>query len=233
MDALLNEDLSRGGEAVAAVPTARERSAPRPRAPWRRRSGAEVLIDQLGALDAWLAVLRSRDELARRLPDRPGQVSREARLDHARRADVLACERAALLARAAGQDTDLLPPARHTALRAVVVLRRRWVRDALTAQLALHHVDVIASLESGGDAIAAVVLEHPDLLIVEDLLPLVSGMDIARHARQLAPAIVIGVQVHSPSVAAAATAGGADAAFSRATAPSQIAQHLTGHLTGA
>ncbi len=205
-------------------------ATPEPRRPaLRARGGAELLVQQVAALDAWVATLRHRSELA---ASRSGAqpVTRETRLDQSRLATVLRHEHAALLARCAADEATVLPLAHRLPVRVVVVHRHDWLRGRLVAELRTRGVRVEADLTSGADAVAAVVLEQPDLLLVEDLLPLVSGVDVVRQARRLAPDLVIGVQVGSERARPEAVAAGADLVFHRRTPPAEMASALVDEL---
>jgi CheY-like chemotaxis protein len=182
-------------------------------------------LAQLRALDLWHTVVGHPE------PSRPGQ-SREARLDDARRRDVAERERDALYAwaDAAQRDQDVL--GRGAMPRAVVAHRNEWLRDKLSAGLVAHGVDVVASVADGAVAAAAVVMEQPDVVFIEDLLPSLTGLELIRRTRTLAPDAVIGAHALGPSGMPPLVDAGARAAFSRRIPPAEIAAELVACLHG-
>ena len=56
--------------------------------------------------------------------------------------------------------------------------RQAWFRGKVASGLQAGGVAVEADLENGADALGAVVAEQPDFLLVEDKLPMVSGLDL-------------------------------------------------------
>jgi CheY-like chemotaxis protein len=192
---------------------------------WRPRSDADLLEAQLRALDLWHVEMRS-------VEIEPAGLSREARLDEARRRDVAERERAALFARAAAAQREDYPLGHGSVPRAVVAHRNEWLRDKLCSSLRDAGVDVVGCMEDGADASAAVVMEQPDLVFLEDLLPTLTGLELVRRTRLFAPDALVGVHALGQSGMAPLLDAGARAAFSRRIPPTEIAQELVACLHG-
>jgi hypothetical protein len=189
---------------------------------WRPRSDADLLAAQLAALAEW------HRRLPLPTPAYPGQ-NREARLDEARRQAVAEREREALHDWAAREDFRF---GAGSVPRAVVAHRNEWLRAKVVAGLTEHGVEVVASTDDGALAAAAVVMEQPDLLFVEDLLPSISGVDLLRRTAVFAPHAVAGAHALGPTALATLTEAGARATFSRRIPPAEIATKLVDLLHG-
>ncbi|MCW2621929.1 MAG: hypothetical protein JWL64_1531 [Frankiales bacterium] len=199
-------------------------------APLRRRSNAQLLAMQLEAVRAWNRSRGARlHELERAIP----QQDRASRSESTRRLAALRASHHALLARAdqALSDADrLLWSDRRP--RAVLVHRSVWLRDQLAAALECRGVWVIASLGDGADAVGTVVCEQPELLITEDVVPLVSGLDLASETAEYSVATIVGVQTSDNRSLGAFVDAGARAWFTRQSPPDHIADQcvrLLGH----
>jgi CheY-like chemotaxis protein len=193
--------------------------------PWRPRSDADLLAAQLRAIDEWhRRAVRPGQEI-------PGQ-SREARLDEARRRDVAEREREALHAWAAAALLDEHPLGRGAVPRAVVAHRNEWLRGKICAGLRDAGVEIAACTGDGAEASAAVVMEQPDLVFVEDLLPSLSGIELIRRTRVFAPDAVIGAHALGQNGMPPLLDAGARAAFSRRIPPADIAEELVACLHG-
>lgn len=186
-----------------------------------RRSELELLHDQLAGIQAWLAAHREGDDARGRA------TSREALLDQARRLDVLRRQRAALVDwtdRSAGEGTGPLMSACEC--RAVVVHRNAWFRTTVSEGLEAAGVRVVAQLENGADAVGVAVAEQPDLLLVEDRLPMLGGLDVVRQVRAYAPRTVSAAQVAYDEDLGPVLDAGARTAFSRRVPPAEVAREL-------
>lgn len=219
-----------GPPAAAPAPSAgtvtRAAADPTRRPGWQLRSQHQLLMDQIDALDAWR---RTRDPQARPAVGTAG-LSREQHLDAERRTAALQRERSAVLA---ALDRQLLGTGRLTApsaARVLVAHRGAWFRDRLTTSLAEHGVLAAASLEDGADAIGAAVVEQPDVLLVEDRLPSVTGLDVVAAVHQLAPRALLAVQVLSTGEGQRFLDAGAHAVFSRSVSPAQVGLALARRL---
>lgn len=187
------------------------------------RDGVRLVLDQLAAVAAWQAAVRSLPPVE--------ATSREERLDAARREAALQRERAALVARAAlhlEQDGPVRPV--PVPVRAVLAHRDPWLRDRVGSCLQELGVRVAGSFDDGADAAGTVVAEQPDVLLVEDRLPTLTGLQVVERARAFAPRTLVGVQVDGPVDVAALTDAGARAVFARRVPPRDVAAQLVACL---
>ena len=187
---------------------------------WESRSDLQLLSDQLHAIELWHRSRRQRTEAA----DLRG-ITREMRLDLSRRLEARRREQAALLARAEEQ-LRRGPELLARGPRAVLVHRREWVRNRVAEDLVLAGVRVVAMLDNGADAIGVTVVEQPDLLLVEDALPMRSGPEVIREIRQYSAGTRIAAHVDGSAAMETVLDAGASAAFTRQAAPAEIAQGL-------
>lgn len=192
---------------------------------WRPRSDADLLAAQLAAADEWHRRFAAPEASI------PGQ-SREGRLDDARRRDIAEREREALHAWAEGALRDRFRFGDGSIPRAVLAHRNEWLRAKVTAALQQHGVEVVASTDDGAQAAAAVVMEQPDLVFVEDLLPTITGVELIRRTRIFAPEALIGAHALGQSGMPALIEAGARATFSRRIPPAEIAAQLVACLHG-
>lgn len=192
---------------------------------WRPCSDADLLLAQLQALALW------HERFASPEPAIPGQ-SREARLDEARRRDVAERELEALHAWADRATSDEFRIGGGSVPRAVLAHRNEWLRTKVAAALTEHGVDVVAATDDGAQAAAAVVMEQPDLVFLEDLLPTVTGVELIRRTRVFAPEALIGAHALGQSGMPPLLDAGARATFSRRIPPAEIAEQLVACLHG-
>ncbi len=206
-----------------------------PTAPLPSRPGAaddagcsdlDLARRQLAAIDRWHEARRSTQQAAQRTA-----TSREARMDFARRLDVIRAEHRAIVERTDEQLRTSVELLQRTApRRAIVVHRSSWFVDKVAADLTLRSICVVAKLSNGAEAVGAVVAEQPDLLLVEDSLPMMSGEDVVREVRGFAPLTRIGVQVAYDHRIAAMLEAGAHSAYTRRVPPADVAEALAGLL---
>lgn len=125
---------------------------------WPRRTGLEILSDQLSGIDAWNAA-----NSARAGAERAATLTREMRLDLSRRMHARRQEQQALLERARQhmERSAALLAVEHAAPRAVVVHRNAWLRATVVEGLEERGVQVVAVLEDGAQAAGALVVEQP------------------------------------------------------------------------
>ncbi len=184
---------------------------------------------QLAALDRWHQARRAAERAAQ-----VREVSREQRMDLARRLDVIRAEHAAIVGRS---DAALRASAEVAgrADRPSVVLAHRspWTLDRLTAGLADLGVDVVGRVSDGAEAVGAAVTEQPDLVLVESVLPRLSGLDVIREVRAYCPSTLVAAQVDSDEAVGAALDAGARAAYARKVPPAELAQALHHLVTSA
>ena len=188
----------------------------------RSRSDLDLARQQLDAIARWHDARRGVREAAQRTT-----ASREARMDVARRLDVVHAEHRAIVERTDAQLRRSVELLRRTAARrAIVVHRNGWFMDRVAADLALRRIEVVATLGNGAEAVGAVVAEQPDLLLVEDSLPMMSGEDVVREARRFAPGTRIAAQVAHDGRIAALLEAGAHSACTRRVPPADVAAAL-------
>jgi DNA-binding NarL/FixJ family response regulator len=192
-------------------------------APVEPRSDLDLARQQLQAIERWHDARRAVQEAAQTTT-----ASREARMDLARRLDVIRAEHRAIVERTDAQlrsSVELLQ--RTAARRAVVVHRNTWFKDKVAAELTARRVEVVALLSNGAEAVGAAIAEQPDLLLVEDSLPMMSGEDVVREVRRFAPLTRIGAQVAYDARIAAMLEAGAHSACTRRVPPADVAAGLT------
>jgi CheY-like chemotaxis protein len=192
---------------------------------WRPRSDADLLAAQLRALAEWHLLFAVSE------PDDPGK-SREARLDAARRRELAEREREALQAHAESALRDDFRFGAGTVPRGLLAHRNEWLRTRVGSVLMDHGVEVVTATDDGAHAAAVIVLEQPDLVFVEDLLPTISGVQLIHRARLLAPEAFVGAHALGPIGGAALVEVGARATFSRRIPPAEIAETLMACLHG-
>jgi CheY-like chemotaxis protein len=197
--------------------------------PAEPRTDLDLARQQLAAIERWHEARRATQETARR-----SAASREARMDLARRLDIIRAEHRAIVQRTDAQlrsSVELLR--RTTPLRAVVVHRSSWFTDKVVTDLGLRSIEVVATLTNGAEAVGAVIAEQPDLLLVEDSLPMVSGEEVVREVRTFAPRTRIGAQVAYDARIAPMLEAGAHSAYTRRVPPADVAAALADLLPAA
>jgi CheY-like chemotaxis protein len=195
--------------------------SPRVRPALFSRPDTARLADQLAGIDAWN---RSRRELEVWASE-PG--SREMRLDAARRLDVIRRQQQALIEATERQLRDTGGPLRSApAPRAVVVHRNDWFKNKVGAELRAGGLEVVIELSNGADAVGVVVAEQPDVLLMEDKLPMLDGIDVLREVRRFAPKTLVTVQVVDDSEIGPFLDAGACTAFIRRIPPADLAEAI-------
>lgn len=149
---------------------------------------------------------------------------REAQMDARRRAAGIKQAEAEVRSLLASVRPDAAPGA---PTRAVVVHRSGWLRDRLVAQLRANGVDVVGEGEDGAVALAAALVEQPDVLVIEGLLPWVTPTDVVHDVRRFAPRTFVVVLVEGPVAAEQMLTAGAHAVYSRAVPPADVADAVT------
>lgn len=186
--------------------------------PWRPLSSTELAERQLAAIDRWHRAAQASTQTAA-LIDR----TREARLDRDRALSVMRREHDAIVAATAQQLRDSATVLRSRAeRRAVLVHRDGWFRDRVCAVLEEHGVHVVARLEDGATAVGACVAEQPDLLLVEDSLPSLSGAQVVRRVGEFSPLTVCGAHVGHDAAVAVLLDAGARTAWTRRVPPGDV-----------
>jgi DNA-binding NarL/FixJ family response regulator len=120
-------------------------------------------------------------------------MSREARLDdHRRREAVLRAHQAYRVH--AGDGLTLKHP------RVVLAHTQSWFVQRLASQLDHYGVVVRARAETGADAIGACIALQPEVLFLEERLPVMRSLDVAAEAALFAPDTRVVVQVRRRAV---------------------------------
>lgn len=187
-----------------------------------RGDDLQLMLRQLRAIEAWTADVPPVDATL----TESTVVTRELRLDRARRRDARSRERAALIDRAQQQLVASGTMLRGCPPRFVLAHRNEWVRAQVRDRLCAAGLALVGEFADGADAAGTVVAEQPELLLVEDLLPTVPGIEVIARARDFAPGTVVGAQVQDSFGMAAAVAAGALAVFTRRIPPALIAEQL-------
>lgn len=192
------------------------------RSPGSAQPLARVLVRQLQGIDAWSSSVRRRREVL----TRPG-MSREAEVDAARKCAALDQAQLALVRRLHEVlAADPRPLAADTGRRAILAHRQDWFVRSTSAALAELGVTVVAALDNGADAVGAVVAEQPDLLLVEESLPMMTGRQVVDEAVRFAPATMLVVQVgHADRIGALLDAG-VRTAVTRQVPPADVARQM-------
>ena len=195
----------------------------------RGQRHVDLIQAQVEAIDAW-----HRARLVAESAAQSVSSTRETRLDLSRRMEARRREQQALMARAAeslGSSGGLL--ASRVRPRAVVAHRNPWLRDTVAKRLGDEGIDVVGLFEDGADCAGTLVAEQPDLLLVEDRLPTMSGLEVVLRARQFAPRTVVGAQALDAGSVAALFDAGATAVFPRRVPPADMVDQLLAHLAAA
>jgi CheY-like chemotaxis protein len=202
---------------IADRPRVRLRTPPRP--------VAERVADQLAAIDALTRTCRDVHVWAAEAG------SRETRLDRARRLDVLRRQHRALVEATERQLRDTGDPLSSApAPRVVVAHRNDWFKDKVGQGLRTRCMQVVAELSNGADAVGVVLAEQPELLLLEDKLPMLGALEVLAEVRRWAPQTLVAVQVANDWEIGAFLEAGACTAFTRRIPPADIADALCSML---
>ena len=196
------------------------------------RSPAELLADQLRGIACWHEARRALEQL--HAATGAGQpLSRETRLDLDRQMDVVRRQHEAMLRHL---DEQLVSgsrlPRSAVGPRVVLVHRNEWFIGKVVEGLRSAGVEVIVQLENGADAVGVAAVEQPDLLFVEDKLPMISGPEVIRQVARLAPGTLTAAQVAHEGAVSEALEVGARAAFARRVPPAEVARGLCRLICG-
>jgi CheY-like chemotaxis protein len=162
-----------------------------------------------------------------------GGRSREAQLDAARRADVRRREHDALVGRLEEQlQAAGAPLPRTFGFRAVLAHRNPWFVTKTVAALSEQGVCVVACADNGADAVGISVAEQPDLVLVEDALPMLRGEDVVRRVREFCPETRVAAQVPYGDGIAALLDAGATTVVTRQVPPAEVVQQMLGLVRG-
>lgn len=194
--------------------------------PAGHRSELDLTRARLQAIDAWHRA-RHRSEAAAEATD----LTREMRLDLNRRMQARRREQAAIVARADEQLRASGEALRgRPEVRVVLAHRNAWLRDKIAARLTEHGVRIVGVFDDGADAAGTIIVEQPELVLVEDRLPTLPGVDLVRRVRTYSGDTVVGVQVLDSEGISVFVEAGAQAVFTRRIPPVDIADQLVGCL---
>ena len=190
------------------------------------RTQLDLMTAQLAAIDAWHRARRASDAAAEAVT-----LTREMRLDLSRRVEARRREQEALQARADAQLRETGSAlAGRARTRVVLAHRNAWLRDNVARRLEARSVHVVGAFDDGAEAAGTIVAEQPDLVLVEDRLPTLSGIDLVRRVRTFAPGAVVGAQCLDGDGVRALVDAGAHAVFTRRDPPADIADQLLDRL---
>ena len=182
------------------------------------------MTDQVCGIDAFHAAQWAAE--AREAAGPPAGRSREMRLDLARRTDVLRRQQAAMVQRTDEKMRDSALLHRPAPPRAVLVHRDPRFVDRVAQALQDSGVDVVLRLDNGADAVGAVVAEQPDLLLVEDKLPMVGGAEVLRQVLPFCPCTIAAGHAWSDSSVVELLEAGARSAYTRRVGPADVGRAL-------
>ena len=194
----------------------------------RRPGATDVAVRQVRAIDAFHRARHAAEQAAACTAS-----SRETRLDAARRLDVVRRQHATIVERtdaALRNAGDVV--ARSGSPRAVVAHRDDWFGRTLARALDDQGFRLLARLGNGAEAVGATVAEQPEVLVLEDPLPMMTGQQVVTEVRDYAPHTVVAVHASDPRATARLLQAGADRVFGRQATPADVAQDL-GLLLGA
>jgi DNA-binding NarL/FixJ family response regulator len=100
-------------------------------------------------------------------------------------------------------------------------LIRQQIRKLLESQ---EEIEVCAEARDGAEAVRKVLECHPDLVVLDFLMPIMNGLDAARAIKRLSPAlpILIFALDKSPEFERAGQRAGADAVLPKADGGTQL-----------
>ena len=173
--------------APSRLPEQRVAAAPE----WHSRSEVDLYAQQLRAIDRFNRIRHMREEAAA-----AAARSRKMRLDAARSMHVLRRQHTAVVARTHEHLQESVRLLRETAERRVVLAHRNnWFLGTIARALEDQCVRVVACTDNGADAVGLIVAEQPDLVLIEDRLTMLPGLEVIREIRCLSPQTVVTAQV--------------------------------------
>jgi CheY-like chemotaxis protein len=186
-----------------------------------RRTDLDLAVTQIGAVDRFTTHLRETQAAA------DVATTREARMDASRLRDVLRRQHEALVAHCDAQLAATTRPALSRADRRIVIAHRNeWFAGKVTQALELRGLRVAATTANGAEAVGIVVAEQPDLVLVEDALPMTTGAQVVQQVRRFSPDTVVAAQVAYGDGMAPLLDAGAAAVFVRSVPPADVATRL-------
>lgn len=199
------------------------RAAATPGAEQSRRRAAVLasdrLVRQIQNVDAWIVARRAREQVL----SAPG-LSRDQRLVATREIEVLGRTHDAIQGRCARGLADSGALMRPPGVTAVIAHRHAWFVDRLALLLGGYGVTVLECTDNGAEALGAVVVEQPDVLLVGDRLEMMPGHALLAQARLHAGHTLLAAQATDQEQALYESV--ADAVFLRPHSPGHIADTL-------
>jgi CheY-like chemotaxis protein len=195
---------------------------------WHPRSEIDLAAQQLQAVERFNRTCRMREEAAA-----AAARSRELRMDAARSLEVLRRQHDAVVARTDEQLRASGQLLRSTAERRIVLAHRNdWLVRKVQQTLEDRGVHVVARTDNGADAVGLVVAEQPDLVLVEDTLAMLAGLEVIREIRQFSPDTVVVAQAAYGDRVGQLLDAGASTVLTRQIPPHDVARSLL-RLVGA
>jgi CheY-like chemotaxis protein len=194
-----------------------EEPRPVPAAP----SLVEVTARQIAAVDAFHRARRVAEQAAA-----AAASSREMRMDLARRVEVMRREHHAIMERAEHALRDSGRLLARRAPTAFVAHRQEWFTGKVTGLLQAHGVDVLGRTDVGADMVGWALAEQPDLVLVDDTLAMLPGVDVVRQIRRYCDTTVIGATVGYSDRIQAMLDAGASTVHVRAVPPAKVVDDL-------
>jgi CheY-like chemotaxis protein len=159
-------------------------------------------------------------------------ASREDRLSAARQRQVV--ERAQQAMKAHLDTADARGARRDGSTRATLVLGQRngWFAERIRDLLTPAGVRVVATLDNGADIIGVCLAEQPDLILLEEQLPMLPGDQTVAALRAFSPASLVLVQTQYSERTGDLLDSGAAAVFARQVPPADVAAEVRRLLEG-
>lgn len=111
-------------------------------------------------------------------------------------------------------------------VRAVLAHRDLRLVGDVAKRLTAAGVQVVGAFSDGADAAGTIVAEQPDLVLVQDELPTMSGLDVLDRVRTFCPDAVLGAQVADHGGIGAYVDAGARAVFTQRVPADEVAERL-------
>lgn len=195
---------------------------------WQLRSEIRLAEQQLQAVEHFNRARRLQEHEAA-----AATASRELRMDAARSMDVLRRQHDAVVARADEQLRATGELLHSIAVRRVVLAHRNdWLVRKLVLVLEEQDVRVVARTDNGADAVGLTIAEQPDLVLVEDTLAMMAGLEVVQEVRRFSPDTVVTAHAAYGDRVGQLLDAGATRVFTRRTPPHDVAQGML-QLVGA
>ena len=190
--------------------------------------------NEIDLVQAQLRGIEQLTQAVRLAEDTTGAAtrSRELRMDAARELEILRRHQSALIARTHEQLQESgTHPMGTAATTVVLVHRNEWFAGKVSEALAEGGCVVLPRLENGADALGLVVAEQPDLVLVEDKIPMVPAARLIQDIRKLCPDTLVAAHVSYGDDVGPMLEAGAAQVFTRQVPPAEVASALLTALT--